>query len=93
MSTRQAEEDRNWFFNTELLVLAEQAGLRIHEVPVDWVEDPDSRVAIGTRTFVVDLSEVVQVVLGVRGLRGLLPAGLPPDQVHHGQQQRQQHDP
>jgi len=41
----------------------------------------------------VDLSEVVQVVLGARGRRGPLPAGLPPDQVHHGQQQRQQHDP
>ncbi|MFC8843954.1 glycosyltransferase [Streptomyces griseoincarnatus] len=37
-------EDREWFFDTELLVLAERAGLRIHEVPVDWVDDPDSRV-------------------------------------------------
>ncbi|MFC8731390.1 glycosyltransferase [Luteimicrobium sp. NPDC057192] len=39
-------EDTGWFFDTELLVLAEQAGLRIHEVPVDWVDDPDSRVDI-----------------------------------------------
>ena len=39
-------EDRGWFFDTELLVLAERAGLRIHEVPVDWVDDPDSRVDI-----------------------------------------------
>src|SRR5438552_14119301 len=37
-------EDQAWFFDTELLVLAERAGLRIHEVPVDWVDDPDSRV-------------------------------------------------
>jgi putative flippase GtrA len=37
-------EDTGWFFDTELLVLAERAGLRIHEVPVDWVDDPDSRV-------------------------------------------------
>src|SRR5207245_829557 len=39
-------EDQAWFFDTELLVLAERSGLRIHEVPVDWVDDPDSRVAI-----------------------------------------------
>ena len=39
-------EDDGWFFDTELLVLAERAGWRIHEVPVDWVDDPDSRVDI-----------------------------------------------
>ncbi|MBB2945258.1 glycosyltransferase involved in cell wall biosynthesis [Actinoplanes lutulentus] len=37
-------EDTGWFFDTEMLVLAEKAGLRIHEVPVDRVDDPDSRV-------------------------------------------------
>ena len=39
-------EDTSWFFDTELLVLAERAGLRIHEVPVDWIDDADSRVDI-----------------------------------------------
>ena len=39
-------EDTGWFFDTELLVLAQRAGLRIHEVPVDWVDDPDSSVNI-----------------------------------------------
>ena len=37
-------QDESWFFDTELLVLAERSGLRIHEVPVDWTDDPDSRV-------------------------------------------------
>jgi putative flippase GtrA len=39
-------EAEAWFFDTELLVLAERAGLRIHEVPVDWIDDPDSRVRV-----------------------------------------------
>jgi glycosyltransferase involved in cell wall biosynthesis len=38
--------DEGWFFDTELLVLAQRAGMRIHEVPVDWVDDADSRVEI-----------------------------------------------
>jgi glycosyltransferase involved in cell wall biosynthesis len=38
--------DEGWFFDTELLVLAQRRGLRIHEVPVDWVEGDDSRVEI-----------------------------------------------
>ncbi|MFH9011973.1 glycosyltransferase [Streptomyces sp. NPDC017943] len=46
--------DREWFFDTELLVIAERAGLRIHEVPVDWVDDPDSRVHI-VSTALADL--------------------------------------
>ncbi len=39
-------QDDDWFFDTELLVRAERGGLRIHEVPVDWVDDPGSRVEL-----------------------------------------------
>jgi glycosyltransferase involved in cell wall biosynthesis len=39
-------EDQAWFFDTELLIQAERNGLRIHEVSVDWIDDPDSRVHI-----------------------------------------------
>ncbi|HEY5317246.1 MAG TPA: glycosyltransferase [Solirubrobacteraceae bacterium] len=49
--------DEEWFFDTELLMLAQRAGMRIHEVPVDWVEDPDSRVAI-VSTAAADLRGV-----------------------------------
>src|SRR4051794_24555218 len=50
-------EDQGWFFDTELLVLAEHNGLRIHEVPVDWVDDPVSRDDI-VRTATDDLRGV-----------------------------------
>jgi putative flippase GtrA len=52
--------DQEWFFDTELLVLAQRRGLRIHEVPVDWVEDEDSRVAI-VPTALADLRGIVRL--------------------------------
>jgi len=57
--------DRAWFFDTELLVLAERAGMRIHEVPVDWVDDPDSRVDI-VATALADLRGVARLLRDVR---------------------------
>jgi glycosyltransferase involved in cell wall biosynthesis len=53
--------DEGWFFDTELLVLAQRHGLRIHEVPVDWVEDSDSRVEI-IRTAVDDLRGIARLL-------------------------------
>jgi glycosyltransferase involved in cell wall biosynthesis len=63
-------EDNGWFFDTELLVLAERAGLRIHEVPVDWIDDPDSRVDI-LDTAVKDLQGVWRLSRTLRS--GRLP--------------------
>ena len=57
----EAVRDGGWFFDTELLVLAERRGLRIHEVPVDWIDDPDSRVDI-VRTALEDLRGVARLV-------------------------------
>jgi putative flippase GtrA len=54
-------KDDAWFFDTELLVLAERAGLRIHEVPVDWVDDADSRVEL-VPTAMGDLRGVARLV-------------------------------
>ncbi|GAB3452388.1 bifunctional glycosyltransferase family 2/GtrA family protein [Actinophytocola sediminis] len=52
--------DTGWFFDTELLVLAERSGLRIHEVPVDWVDDQDSRVDI-LATALADLRGIARL--------------------------------
>src|SRR3954464_10961045 len=57
--------DNAWFFDTELLVLAQRRGLRIHEVPVDWVDDPDSRVDI-VRTACEDLKGIARLALSGR---------------------------
>ena len=55
-------KDESWFFDTELLVAAQRRGLRIHEVAVDWVEDPDSRVEI-IPTAVGDLRGVARLLM------------------------------
>jgi glycosyltransferase involved in cell wall biosynthesis len=55
--------DQAWFFDTELLIAAQRRGMRIHEVPVDWVDDPDSRVAI-VATALADLRGVARLAHG-----------------------------
>jgi glycosyltransferase involved in cell wall biosynthesis len=57
-------EDDSWFFDTELLVLASEADLRIHEVPVDWIDDPDSRVDIAA-TVKEDLRGIGRLLRGL----------------------------
>jgi putative flippase GtrA len=74
-------QDTGWFFDTELLVLAERAGLRIHEIPVDWIDDLDSRVDV-VATALADLRGMARLgggfargTIKVPQLRGSALAG------------------
>jgi len=66
LSSKAAQElvpliqDQKWFFDTELLILAEKKGYRIKDVPVTWIEDPDSRVSI-PRTVFDDLKGLLRM--------------------------------
>jgi len=66
-------ENNHWFFDTELLVLAERAGFRIQDLPVRWREDRDSTVKV-LRTVGEDLRGILRLRARLR--RGLVPAGL-----------------
>src|ERR1700722_14283041 len=69
-------EDDGWFFAPELLGLAEHNGLRIHEVPVDWVDDPDSRVDV-VRTALGDLRGLWRVWRRLAAGKGRLAPSSP----------------
>jgi putative flippase GtrA len=73
-------EDDGWFFDTELLVLAEHNGLRIHEVPVDWTDDPDTKVAVAD-TAMDDLRGIWRLVRRFAAGEGDLPPGTLPATV------------
>ena len=56
-------KDNAWFFDTELLILAQRRGLRVYQVPVAWTEDPDSKVDIAG-TALADLRGVARLRFG-----------------------------
>ncbi|MDA0987679.1 MAG: glycosyltransferase family 2 protein [Chloroflexi bacterium] len=56
-------QDQGWFFDSELLILAEKGGFRIKDVPVEWVDDPDSRVHV-VKTATDDLKGLLRLRLG-----------------------------
>jgi len=58
-------EDQSWFFDTELLVLAEKQGYRIKDIPIVWIEDDDSRVKI-VRTASDDIKGVMRLFRQLR---------------------------
>ena len=67
-----AVEDNHWFFDTELLVIAERRGFQIKEVPVEWKEDPDTRVKV-LPTVLEDLKGLAR--LRLRGIPAVEPPG------------------
>jgi putative flippase GtrA len=67
-------EDNEWFFDTELLLLAERNGLRVHEVPVTWIDDPDSRVRV-MHTAANDIRGVARVARRFWSGRGTIELG------------------
>lgn len=56
-------QDQGWFFDTELLILAEKRGFRIMDVPVTWTDDPDTRVKV-VRTALDDLKGLLRLRFG-----------------------------
>tara|TARA_B100000029_G_scaffold33955_1_gene32089 strand:- start:5840 stop:6142 length:303 start_codon:yes stop_codon:yes gene_type:complete len=56
-------KDTGWFFDTELLILAEKNGVEILEIPVLWIDDPDSRVKI-FKTAWEDLKGLLRLRFG-----------------------------
>jgi len=72
-------QDNAWFFDTELLVLAERAGLRVHEVPVDWIDDPDSTVHV-YNTAIDDLRGIARLSWAIS--RGKLPVPRDTGAIH-----------
>ena len=60
-----AVQDEGWFFDTELLIAAQRRGMRIHEVAVDWIDDPDSRVDI-VATALTDLRGIARLIRHTR---------------------------
>ena len=51
--------DNKWFWDTEVLVRAKRAGLKIYEMPVEWIESPrDSKVSVWRDTTEMLMSAI-----------------------------------
>ncbi len=84
-------KDQAWFFDTELLLIAEKNGYHLKEIPVSWHDDPDSRVRI-LKTAWEDLKGLWRLKRhfprpGLALLQGFEPVG---SQRQHGEGERDQ---
>jgi glycosyltransferase involved in cell wall biosynthesis len=59
-------DNNGWFFATELLIAADYLGLRTLDLPVEWTDDPNSKVRIARLS--------VEYLKAMRALKGRLPA-------------------
>lgn len=59
-------QDGEWFWDTEMLIIAEKGGWKLKEVPVRWIEDPDTRVR-----FPQDIWKMGSQLVKLRLRRGL----------------------
>jgi len=64
--------NNNWFFDTELLLIAEKRGFKIKEIAVEWAEDPDTRVKV-LRTAWEDIKGLLRLRFG--GIPHIPPSG------------------
>ena len=64
--------NQEWFFDTELLIISEKAGIPIKEIPVKWTDDPDSRVKV-VSTAMEDVKGLLRMRFGglSRALQGI----------------------
>jgi Glycosyl transferase family 2 len=58
--------DNKWFFDPEMLLQAQRRGLRIHEVPVVCIDDPDSTVHVvrDARDDLIAMARVARRLVG-----------------------------
>jgi glycosyltransferase involved in cell wall biosynthesis len=56
-------KDTGWFFDSELLIIAEKRGFHIKDVPVTWTDDPDTRVKV-VRTAIRDVQGLLRLRFG-----------------------------
>ncbi|MSQ06495.1 MAG: glycosyltransferase family 2 protein [Dehalococcoidia bacterium] len=56
-------KNNNWFFDTEMLIIAAKGGYRIAPVPVRWLDDPTTTVKI-FRTVTEDIKGLLRLRLG-----------------------------
>ena len=68
-------EKNNWFFDTELLIIAAKRGYRIKSIPVKWDDDPTSTVNI-TRTATEDIKGLLRLRFG--GIPQIIGPGAEP---------------